>query len=61
MLLTLNAWDIIIVGSFRFLGGFQAFNSDLEEDETALLASLSTLTTDDGLSCEEVIDIKACS
>ena len=46
--------------SFRFLGGFQAFINDV--GEAAVSASLSTLTTDDGLGCEEqVIDTKACS
>ena len=46
------------MASFHFLGGFQAFSSEV--GETTLSASLSTLTTDDGLGCEEeVIDTKA--
>ena len=46
--------------SFRFLGGFQLFSSDV--GETAISDSLLTLTTDDGLGCEgEMIDTKAGS
>ena len=46
--------------SFRFLGGFQAFISEV--GEAAVSASLSTLTTHDGLGCEEqMIDTKVCS
>ena len=46
--------------SFRFLGGFQAFTNDV--GEVTVSASLSILTTNDGLGCEEqVTDTKACN